>query len=96
VIRNRTEIYTENILNQVSDKLSFISEQIEQAANLLAYNKFTQLLLIEENHLKRYELNEIVQELMSYIRATNNNTSTVGHYIHLDKDKFIDILHLAK
>lgn len=30
------------------------------------------------------------------LRATNNNTSTVGHYIPLDKDKFIEILHLAK
>lgn len=30
------------------------------------------------------------------LRATNNNTSTVGHYIPLDKNKFIDILHLAK
>lgn len=29
------------------------------------------------------------------LRATNNNTKTVGHYIPLDKDKIIDILNLA-
>lgn len=29
------------------------------------------------------------------LRATSNNTKTVGHYIPLDKDKIIDILNLA-
>lgn len=30
------------------------------------------------------------------LRATNNNTQTVGHYIPLDKDKFVAILKLAQ
>ena len=33
-------------------------------------------------------------ELMS-LRATNNNTSTVGHYYPLDSAKFIEVLELA-
>lgn len=44
--------------------------------------------------LKEFDITDDKFELMS-MRATNNDTSTVGHYYPLDSAKFIEVLQLA-
>lgn len=44
--------------------------------------------------LKEFDITNGKFELMS-LRATNNDTSTVGHYYPLDSAKFIEVLELA-
>src|SRR3712207_5692678 len=73
------------------------------------YHDYTekQMALELSNHLKQFFMslnlktsltelnidNTYFEEMA--LRATNNNSSTVGHYIPLDKHKIISILNLA-
>ncbi len=72
VIRHRAEVYTESTLNQIAEKLSFTSTQIIQTADLMAQNKYTQQLLTENDPKTRFELNNYVSEIMSYVKTSDN------------------------
>lgn len=78
VIRNRVEVYTDSILNQVADKLTYTSQQIKQSADLFAFNKYAQQLSTEDDPEKRFELNKIVSDMLGYIKSSNKSIDNLA------------------
>ncbi len=77
LIQEKENISNQNIMIQVEENLSASASAMKKAAFAISYDFYVQQYLIENQPLKRIELNKIVSGIMNYVSSSSNSINDI-------------------